>query len=521
MSNNMLLRLWRNTKGFVTKRRLEDNNKLSQRITILFSLLFFQTTILHTQLQDTSNVSVHEGWNLISIPLEVSDGSVSTLFPRATSPGYSFDHGYVQEETLRYGGGYWLKFDSMETISIIGKRESSFLFELTQGWNIIGAPNEEITPEDFTPLPFENTKPNLFYEYTNGTGYSLAETLRAGKGYWVKTTESFSLWYPQWYKVGELNPGFYAVDQEEPDKLYATTQSDFSSGRHGKLFRSVNGGTTWDTLLTGADYTTIKIDPTNHNIVYVSIGVANGSTPGILKTTNGGSTWFHADSGIGLSWEMGATLHEIHPLNNNILYASSAGTWGMFPYKSTNGGMSWFPIPQDTVNCETDSLCAMFTEFNLAIDPLDTNVLYVTTLFPDYRDLLFKTINGGKTFFIDQYLPLDEAGVVEIAVSATNSNLIYIASRGILQSTDRGITWKFINAGLPDSTYIIDIIGTSDEDTIYLNISTNLYVTTNGGQFWYRGNTKKYEMWDYIYNERGRFFYGQRSDGLYKLILKH
>jgi photosystem II stability/assembly factor-like uncharacterized protein len=118
-------------------------------------------------------------------------------------------------------------------------------------------------------------------------------------------------------------------------------------------------------------------------------------------------------------------------------------------------------------------------------------------------------------------LPLDEAGVVEIAVSATNSNLIYIASRGILQSTDRGITWKFINAGLPDSTYIIDIIGTSDEDTIYLNISTNLYVTTNGGQFWYRGNTKKYEMWDYIYNERGRFFYGQRSDGLYKLILKH
>ena len=81
-------------------------------------------------------------------------------------------------------------------------------------------------------------------------------------------------------------------------------------------------------------------DPTNPNIIY--IGPANG---GVWKSTDSGSTWNPlTDQQVSLS--MGAI--EIDPANTNIIYAgtgeatySGASYYGRGLLKSTNGGTTW------------------------------------------------------------------------------------------------------------------------------------------------------------------------------------
>ncbi|MDI6767955.1 MAG: hypothetical protein QME52_14135, partial [Bacteroidota bacterium] len=56
-----------------------------------------------------------EGWNMVSIPLLVSDYRKSILFPTATSPAFGYLNSYEIRDTLRNSEGYWLKFPSEQS----------------------------------------------------------------------------------------------------------------------------------------------------------------------------------------------------------------------------------------------------------------------------------------------------------------------------------------------------------------------------------------------------------------------
>ena len=95
--------------------------------------------ILHqTSYTDTIRVAVSGGWNLISIPLAVPDWRKNVLFPNAISDAYGYERGYVQQETLQFGKGYWLKFATPETIAIAGTWDGAETVTVNPGWNMIG-----------------------------------------------------------------------------------------------------------------------------------------------------------------------------------------------------------------------------------------------------------------------------------------------------------------------------------------------------------------------------------------------
>ena len=56
----------------------------------------------------------------------------------------------------------------------------------------------------------------------------------------------------------------FAVDPFNPDVIYAGSASDFSAGTTGSIFKSVNGGACWDTLMQGVTVRDIDIHPTNY-----------------------------------------------------------------------------------------------------------------------------------------------------------------------------------------------------------------------------------------------------------------
>jgi len=59
--------------------------------------------------ESTHSIQVGAGWNLMSLPASVSNGSSASLFPTSTSPAFVVHDsgGYEPQDTLWYGIGFW------------------------------------------------------------------------------------------------------------------------------------------------------------------------------------------------------------------------------------------------------------------------------------------------------------------------------------------------------------------------------------------------------------------------------
>jgi subtilisin family serine protease len=136
-------------------------------------------------------ISVRGGWNILSVPVRVADARRSAVFPTATSAAYRFNPsaGYQQRDTLGYGEGYWIKFDSVAQIGISGAPRVADTFHVAQGWNMVGS----LT----SPVPVASVQPlgtgilSAWYAYDSG--YQPRDTLLPGRGYWVKVSQSGGL----------------------------------------------------------------------------------------------------------------------------------------------------------------------------------------------------------------------------------------------------------------------------------------------------------------------------------------
>ncbi|MDA8893701.1 hypothetical protein OAN30_02595 [Flavobacteriaceae bacterium] len=137
---------------------------------------------------------------------------------------------------------------------------------------------------------------------------------------------------------------------------------------------------------------------------------------------------------------------EVHPTNNQIIYA---GTAGGGVWKSNDAGTTFNPIFDD----HSQSIGA------LAIDPNDPdNVIYVgtgetwTRNSVSYGDGLYKSTDGGSNW---KKLGFDKSErIANIIVNPKNSKELYVAvlgalwsdsdERGVYKSSDAGETWEKI-----------------------------------------------------------------------------
>ncbi|MBI5216761.1 MAG: T9SS type A sorting domain-containing protein [Ignavibacteriae bacterium] len=139
----------------------------------------------------TVTVTMNERWNLISVPLTVSDYRRSNLFPSATSSAFAYTgSGYAVAETLRNGKGYWLKFASSGSVNLTGVARSVDTFNVAEGWNLIGSISSPFAVKYLSPIPSVLFTSGV-YEYNRG--YELTDTIKPGKGYWVHANQTGKL----------------------------------------------------------------------------------------------------------------------------------------------------------------------------------------------------------------------------------------------------------------------------------------------------------------------------------------
>jgi photosystem II stability/assembly factor-like uncharacterized protein len=142
----------------------------------------------------------------------------------------------------------------------------------------------------------------------------------------------------------------------DPMTLFAAT-SDFSENSGG-IFKSTDGGNTWTRTFTHSHVSAIAVDPFAGSVIY---GGTDGD--GVVKSTDGGRSWQPAN--VGLAHPIVKVL-AADPVHQGVLFA---GTWEGGVYRSNDGALSWEPF-----NTGLDSTFIM----SLAIDA-EGRTLYAGT----------------------------------------------------------------------------------------------------------------------------------------------
>jgi uncharacterized protein (TIGR02145 family) len=180
-------------------------------IAVICTQLCAQTT------STTIPIEINPGWNLLSLPFAITDGRANVVFPTAKSEAFIYHSNYQAADTLYTGSGFWLKFDSAETIMISGDPIYKSNFSLDTGWNMIGSLTKPIPVNSIQTHPHGIIISDWF-AFADGR-YQAADTLKSGLGYWVKVSRSGSM--------ALVNMGFPCTDVPVVDysgKTYNTVQ---------------------------------------------------------------------------------------------------------------------------------------------------------------------------------------------------------------------------------------------------------------------------------------------------------
>ena len=205
-----------------------------------------------------------------------------------------------------------------------------------------------------------------------------------------------------WEHIGLSDAGQIArviVHPDDPDLVYVAVQGQiWGPSEERGVYRSRDGGETWEAVLqvddeTGA--TDLSMDPTNPRIIYASMW-EHGRTPwfiksggtagGLFKTTDGGDTWERLTGG--LPELIGKTGIDVSASSPNRVYAiveaelDQGGLW-----RSDDYGETWSLLNNDRILWSR-----AWYYIHIKADPNNKDTVWVLNA------PIMKSIDGGMTF---------------------------------------------------------------------------------------------------------------------------
>jgi hypothetical protein len=131
-------------------------------------------------------IAYNSDWNLVGLPVVIDNTNYQIVFPESVEGTlYSFYGGYVQENELLHGSGYWLRFENSGNVTIIGNGLDQLIIELNQGWNLISGISSEIALVNVDD-PDNLIIPGTIYSFENG--YVQTDSFQPGHAYWVRSS---------------------------------------------------------------------------------------------------------------------------------------------------------------------------------------------------------------------------------------------------------------------------------------------------------------------------------------------
>ena len=189
------------------------------------------------------------------------------------------------------------------------------------------------------------------------------------------------------------------IDPTNPDIIFVSAQgAQYGPSAQRGVYRSQDGGETWENVLfvdniTGAS--SLSMDMTNPTILYAAMWQhrrfpwtmeSGGKNSGIYKSTDGGSTWNQLTEG--LPKEMGKIGISVSRANPELVFAviEAEGEKGGV-YRSDDAGKKWTQVNKDRIN-----ITRSWYYMEIFADTQNENIVYVLNA------PVTKSIDGGKTF---------------------------------------------------------------------------------------------------------------------------
>ena len=257
-----------------------------------------------------------------------------------------------------------------------------------------------------------------------------------------KTEDAGKTWNNMGLKESHQLGGI-VIDPNNSNIVYAAAygSSRVSGGDRG-IFKTTDGGKTWENMLKISEFTgcyQVHMDPRFSNILYavahqrmrnLYTGVYGGPESGIYRSLDYGITWEILKNGLP-SEDVGRIGMSISPVNPDILYAIIEATEkSKGVYRSTDRGASW--TKQNSYNAS-----APFYYHELYCDPKDVDRVYSDDTF------IQVTVDGGKTW---KNLGDDKKHVDNHALWINpndNKHILAGCDGGVYETFDQGINWNF------------------------------------------------------------------------------
>jgi N-acetylneuraminic acid mutarotase len=155
--------------------------------------------------QPTNTISLVQGWNLVSLPLQqpanVSPASVLSSISGAYEVVWAYagqswkvydpnDSGGSTLTTMQAGNGYWIKMTSAQTLSVSGSQPPASL-SLLSGWNLVGYNGASCADAAMVPFSLTGGEFEVLwgYSFTGWQSYPANSggltQLCPGAGYWI------------------------------------------------------------------------------------------------------------------------------------------------------------------------------------------------------------------------------------------------------------------------------------------------------------------------------------------------
>lgn len=262
---------------------------------------------------------------------------------------------------------------------------------------------------------------------------------------------------------------FYAgeIDNNNPNTILGGTQDNGTN-------RTTGGLSNWQNIYGGDGFYCL-VDYNNSQRVY-----ASSQNGGLVRSTNGGSSFLGATSGLDrlyTNWMTPFVMDKNDPLT---FYC---GTYKI--HKSTNGMASWTAISPDLANGHIQNLGTITT---VDVSKSNPEVFYCGT---DDANVWVTTNGGGNWVKINTGLPY--RWVTRVAVHPELPNVCYVTLSGykvdstgahVFKTTNYGSTWNSISSNLPNAPINDIVIDPAFLQTLYLATDVGVMISTNDGGSW-------------------------------------
>ena len=292
--------------------------------------------------------------------------------------------------------------------------------------------------------------------------------------------------------------GAVAIDPSDTNTVWVGTGEGWtrnSVSMGDGVYKSTDGGENWTFMGLKDSETIVKIlvDPTNssHVLVCATGHIFNDSDErGVYKTADGGKTWNKVLAGANAS--TGCGLMSSSRQDPKTIYASMwdfrrqgwtfrSGGPGSGLFKSTDGGDHWTEINQSNAKGLPDK---PYGRIAVAVAPSKPNVVYAN--IESKSSALYRSDDGGQS-----WTRLDASNYViwrpfyfgNLIVDPKDENRVFKPDLILLLSTDGGKSFNRVSGGAHGDFHDV-WVNPANPSLVFAGDDGGLWRSDNGGNRW-------------------------------------